>query len=230
MLIWLFELIDRYCQDVKPRLLTTGPASLHNSLISVLKPTGIIMRIRLITKHSLHEEGGRCEPCPLPSMIQLEHFLLCSVHRCMQLSGRLRVGPGSQPGWGGGGGGGGGGDTWGSQREPRWRRLLTDRVMDGRPHWVFSLTITCEFFKFFVINSLFFSCTISCSYMEKKKNKQFIEPCFSAGKVPTVTSKDHLVYSLSINEFLSPPAGWLVESLQEQGFVCVCVITAYNID
>ena len=109
MLIWLFELIDRYCQDVKPRLLTTGPASLHNSLISVLKPTGIIMRIRLITKHSLHEEGGRCEPCPLPSMIQLEHFLLCSVHRCMQLSGRLRVGPGSQPVWGGGGGGGGGG-------------------------------------------------------------------------------------------------------------------------
>ena len=111
------------------------------------------MRIRLITKHSLHEEGGRCEPCPLPSMIQLEHFLLCSVHRCMQLSGRLRVGPGSQPVWGGGGGGGGRRHLRESERA-----TLTSPAHRQSDGWTSALTVKPNYWHCSIIMLLYSCC------------------------------------------------------------------------
>lgn len=46
------------CNRVEQMVLTTGPASLDNSCVSALKPTGTSAQIRRTAKQSLHEEGA----------------------------------------------------------------------------------------------------------------------------------------------------------------------------
>lgn len=56
-------------------ILTTGPASLDNSIISVLNPTGTNMRILCDVKHSVHR--GRRELRALLPIIQSTQTCLC---------------------------------------------------------------------------------------------------------------------------------------------------------